>query len=334
MMGKEKALIVGGGGFVGFGLARELARHGYEVVAADTFSAWNAPEPLIQAIKAARQAELETVATLAVLDVRDIEAVRATMNREKPDLVVYLPALLAFASTANTRHAFATHVEGLRHVLDAVTETGTVRRVLFTSSSLVYGDFRYVPADEGHRRQPSDIYGRTKLIAEELLPLLLHGTSVEFSIARIAGVYGFGDIHIVAERLATSSLFHAATGRPFQVMNADNPIDFTHIFDVSQGLRLCLERPEAADGIFNITFGNARKIRDFVETVRRHAPDVEVSYLDEPPPADQRLAVRGTLDISKARDLLGFRPAYPIEEGIEATLNDYRRFLAGWEATF
>jgi nucleoside-diphosphate-sugar epimerase len=98
-------------------------------------------------------------------------------------------------------------------------------------------------------------------------------------------------------------------------------LDFTYIKDFCQGVLRCISSPEARDEVFNITFGEARTLNDLAKLVIEHFPGLQVAYN----PRDALMPERGTLSIEKARRLIGYEPAYPVDKGFVRYIQWYKR---------
>ena len=99
-------------------------------------------------------------------------------------------------------------------------------------------------------------------------------------------------------------------------------LDFTYIDDLTQGVSLALCRSEAINEVFNVTFGQGRQINELAQIVVERFPDVNIVYK----PKDNLMPERGTLNIDKARSLLGYEPKYDIEKGFNNYIAWYLDF--------
>jgi nucleoside-diphosphate-sugar epimerase len=100
-------------------------------------------------------------------------------------------------------------------------------------------------------------------------------------------------------------------------------LDFTYIDDLVAGVLRTMQCTAARNEIFNLTYGDSRSIQELIEVIREEFPDASVRE----EPRDQLMPMRGTLCIDKARRLLGYAPAYPIERGFERYIQWYRRLM-------
>jgi nucleoside-diphosphate-sugar epimerase len=189
-----------------------------------------------------------------------------------------------------------------------------VRRVVFASSSFVYGDFRYEPADEEHPTEPVDVYGGTKLAGEALVKGFSRRFGAEYVIARLSAVYGATDAN---RRVSQVFVERALLGEPLTLDSGGaSRIDFTYCNDVAAGMAAAALDEAAANQVFNITRGEGRSILELAEIIRALVPGtaIEESGPSEPRPE------RGALGIERARRLIGYEPRFSLEEGLERYL--------------
>ena len=202
-------------------------------------------------------------------------------------------------------------------VLAGVERHAPGARLTYVSSSMVYGDFVGDPQPESAPLAPREPYGASKLAAERLV----RASRTRWTIVRPSAVYGPGDGNgRFLQRLveAGHSRTTAAPGhRPGHAAGL-------------HGRRGSGPRTRrrgavavAEHGTFNITAGQARSLRDAIDTVRAHGHSVEVRPSAAPGPHPRR----GALDISRAREVLGYRPRHRLEDGLAAYL-DVARSLA------
>ena len=94
--------------------------------------------------------------------------------------------------------------------------------------------------------------------------------------------------------------------------------------DLIEGISLCCKKKEAINEIFNITYGNSRKINELTEVLKKEFENVKISFSKK----EKFMPERGTLNNKKAKDLLGFFPRFPIEDGYIKYIRWYKNF---WE---
>ena len=116
------------------------------------------------------------------------------------------------------------------------------------------------------------------------------------------------DIYDALARLLKSKL----TGAPVVDGDGSLKLDFTFVDDTANGIFLAATRPEASAETFNITRGEAFSLSDAIEIIRSKIGKLDLEY----GPVPEHIPVRGTLDITKARNLLGYSPEYDLERGL------------------
>jgi len=206
-------------------------------------------------------------------------------------------------------------IRGVANVLEVVRGKGTTKRFVFASSSMVYGNFAQDPVAENCSTNPLSIYGGFKLAAESLVRAYLYSTSVDAVIVRPSAVYGPGDSH---RRIVPNICRAALSGESIIVKDPVRTVaDFSAVEDVVEGLELAGSLPAAAGEIFNISRGRGRTLMELVQIARGLAPDINVIFQ---PADDPTRPKRGALDVSKARERLGFNPKVDLETGLARCL--------------
>ena len=181
---------------------------------------------------------------------------------------------------------------------------------------MVYGDFEYDPADEKHPTRPREIYGTMKLAGEIATRGLAQYFGIPATIVRPSAVYGPTDMN---RRVTQIFLENAILGRKLVVHGEDEKLDFTFVADAAKGFVLAATKTEGAEQTFNITSGHAHTLVQYAEALKEHFPDLRVEIAAR----DTGRPKRGTLDIGKARDLLGYTPDHSLASGVE----QYVRFV-------
>jgi nucleoside-diphosphate-sugar epimerase len=267
-------------------------------------------------IAALRCEQVANLADTAVLDVRDEAAVAALVAEVSPTVIVQLGAIpTADAAERNPELARQVNVGGLRNVIGAIAGRNT--RLVFISSSFVYGDFETSVVDERHPLRPKGVYGETKFEGEQLVRTASALAGMPAVIVRPSAVYGPYDAN---RRVVQAMLEQARAGQPSTIRGADGALDFTYVDDLAAGLELASFHPFAPGRIFNLTAGKGRSLRELTEILRRHYPDQVVHEA----PADPSKPKRGTLDVSHARMVLGYQPAWDLESGLDSYVDFYR----------
>lgn len=331
IQGKRVALI-GGSGFIGHNLALELRQRGANVHVIDSLQVNNLgafsnatgdPNKMLylhminERLALLNHAEVP----LHVVDARDYHALSQTLGEIKPQVVVQLAAI-AHANRSNKDpfttfdHSFRT----LENALDCSRGSLGVERFVYFSSSMVYGNFDNEAVTEDRHCEPLGIYGALKYGGERLVIAYNQVFNLPYVIIRPSALYGQ---RCVSRRVGQAFIENAVRGLPLSVNGDGNDaLDFTYISDLVQGLVLSIAHPDASNQIFNLTYGGARSINSMVEIIRSEFPEVKVNYQ----PRDALMPERGTLSIEKAKRILGYQPAYPLEKGFVDYIAWYKDF--------
>ena len=304
-------LLIGGAGFIGSHLARALHRRGYEIMVIDNLTYYTAPLDHVSAsIIETRLSGLRQIAGVIRGDASQSIFVRRVLESYRPTHLVHLAGvpLLSFAN-AHLEDAYQSMVGSTMAVLQAAQGLTWLERLVYISSSTVYGDFQYAPVDEDHPLCPKDVYGGAKLAGEVLVQSFSRRFGLPVVVVRPSAVYGPTDVN---QRVSQVLVQNALLGRPLVLNDPSTALDFTSVFDVADGLALAVSHPSAPGQVINVTRGEGRTLLEFTQILRRWIPGLRV----EVQVADPLVPRRGALDITRASGLLGYRPRYSLEEGL------------------
>ncbi len=288
-----RVVVTGGGGFIGSNLVRALLERGDEVRVLDNFSTGNR----------------------ANLDGLDIEIA---------EVVYHLGALGSVPrSVQDPLTSSAVNVEGTLNVLLAARDEG-VRRVVFSSSTSVYGSSRTLPTTEDTPPDPISPYGVAKLAAERYCVSFSRVyESFESVVLRYFNVFGPRQSPF-SQYSAAIPLFITAidAGRPVDIYgDGEQSRDFTYVGNVVDATLSAGEAPGASGEIFNIAAGSPVSVNRMADTIGELlGKPVEKRYLP-PRAADIR---NSWADLSKSERLLGYRPQVAFEDGLRRTIDFLR----------
>lgn len=309
-----RVLVTGGLGFLGASVSVRMCALGHEVTAADngwfngqTLSARDREEV------SRRRARLADVG-VAVVDANLLDGVqtRALLDATQPECVIHM-AGMSRVNLAAGDGALEPNVVLTQRLLTALEGVGA-RRVVYASSSMVYGPFEGERAAETHPCCPTEPYGASKLACEVLVGAWGRARGVETVVLRPTAVYGPGDFnHRVPGRF-----LDAALADEVMLLHDEGRerLDFTWIDDLAEGAALAATNPAAAGETFNLSRGEARSVADLAEVVRAYIPNARFERV----PDSSGRPRRGTLVNDKARRLLGFAPTVDLEEGVRRLL--------------
>jgi len=239
-----------------------------------------------------------------------------------PQVIIHLAAV-SHAGRSN-KDPFSTFDHSLRTLENALdfARSASVEQFIFLSSSMAYGNFLTPEVAEDHPLNPIGIYGALKVAGEKMVIAYQQVFNLPYTIIRPSALYGQ---RCVSRRVGQIFIESALADEPLRVDgDGEEKLDFTYIDDLVEGIVLSVTETAARNEIFNITYGSARPIRDLVEVLKREFGNLKVEHVER----DQLMPFRGTLSIDKARQLLGFAPANPIEVGFPKYVKWYRQLMA------
>ena len=301
-----RVVVTGGGGFIGSNLVRALLERGDDVRVLDNFSTGNR-------------------ANLDGLDIEIIEGELRSYERvhnavRQTDVVYHLGALGSVPrSVQDPLTSSAVNVEGTLNVLLAARDEG-VRRVVFSSSTSVYGSSRQLPTTEDTLPDPISPYGVAKLAAERYsISFSRVYESFESVVLRYFNVFGPRQSPL-SQYAAVVPLFVTAieAGQPVQIHgDGEQSRDFTYVSNVVDATIRAGEKEGASGEIFNIAAGSPASVNRLADTIAAILGKPVVKEYLPPRAGDIR---DSWADLGKAERILGYRPAVGLEEGLRRTI--------------
>lgn len=297
-------LVTGGAGFIGSHLTRRLLETGHSVIILDNLKTGNM----------ANIADLDGRVETLQGDMRDLETVKKAVKGV--DYVFHQAALASVPrSLKNPRETAEVNVKGTLNMLSCSRDSG-VKRVVFASSSSVYGDSPTLPKREDMKPNPLSPYALSKLECEEWCRLYQRIYGLETICLRYFNVYGpnqspDSEYAAVIPRFINAVL---KGGQPVIYGDGNQTRDFTFVRDAVEANILAMDgRP----GIYNIGSGNRVSINLLLETINRIAGKNLEPRHEKPRPGD---VLHSLADIGLAREGLGYEPKFSLEQGLRETI--------------
>ena len=309
----SKILLTGGLGFIGHTIVRKLEDTEHTPIIVDNKSDYDGAIDRVEleALMKERQSLFKTDVTTYFEDIVNAEALDKIIEIQKPDTIIHLAAFpRAKVVIQNPQLGCDVILKGLLNLLESCKKHN-VKRFVFISSSMIYGDFDQDNNPETASTNPIEPYGIMKLCAENLVRNYNRLYGLEYSIVRPSAVYGPYD---VVDRVLSKFIVKAKADETMSINGEGLALDFSYVDDVADGMILCATHPKAANETFNITRSIARTLVDAGNIIIKETNSNSELIVSE---NDGKYPKRGALDISKARDLLGFNPTVNIEEGLK-----------------
>jgi len=331
LLDNKRIILIGGAGFIGHNLALHLKSLGADVSVVDSlsvnnimaFSSYNEEivnRELCLEILQERQILLRNAKVpLYVQDARDYHALGRLFNLIEPQVVVQLSAVSHAAKSNKDPYSTFDHsMRTLENALDVSRDN--IEHFIFFSSSMVYGHFEESVVTEEALCEPIGIYGALKYGGEKLVIAYNQVFNLPYTIIRPSALYGE---RCVSRRIGQIFIENALTGKAI-TLNGDgfDRLDFTYIGDLVRGIQNVIENDNAKNQIFNLTYGEGRSLADMANIMLTQFPDLEIKYQ----PKDKLTPDRGTLSVDKAKQLIGYKPQFPLDKGYLDYINWYKEF--------
>ena len=311
-----RVCVTGGAGFIGGWLSETLLSAGASVCIVDDLSTGSdqLPASLID-----RFGERCRFVHASILDPRSLDDAM-----ERAQIVFHLAAMSSVAaSMREPERCIDVNVRGTVETAQAARAAGA-RRVVFASSSAVYGNSPATPTPETHATEPVSPYGGSKLAAETLLGVWSRAFGLSAVSLRMFNVYGPRQpAEAESDESAVVSSFAARilSGRPPVIFgDGAQSRDFIHVHDAVRAMLLAGVSPREFRGeACNIACGSATSIARLAQ-IMIQASGLRLEPEHAPARAGDILASHA--DISRARHTLGFSPAVSLDAGLRGLLAD------------
>ena len=329
-MKKYNVLITGGLGLIGAHVAKNFAndKNIKKIICLDHFGKYI--NPVKKDIRDFRSMRSEYIGKKLVIERGESKFTSVINNillKHKPKIVIHLAALpLAKLENLNVEEALEGSVQSTSNIIESIANLKknlnyNFSRFVYASSSMVYGDFKTNIVDENHPTNPKEIYGSAKLAGEILTKGLCKFYDIDFSIVRPSAVYGPTDMN---NRVTQIFLDKALKNQIIDIQGKDEKLDFTYVKDIANGFYLAAIKTRGKNKTFNITYGKAQKLIDYVKILKKYFPDLKykISARDKFRPR------RGTLSIKKAKKFIGYTPKFSLNKGV----SEYIKFKKKYES--
>jgi len=304
-----RALVTGAAGFIGSNLVPELLKLGHSVLVLDNFSN-------------SRRQNLPSSPGVTICK-GDVTVYDDVVNAVKQsDVVFHMAGQLGnVLSMERPQTNLITNVVGTINLLQACHERN-LKQIVFSSSSAIFGETKYIPVDEAHPKDPMSPYGLSKYAAEQYCLILGAEYGLRVACLRYFNVYGvlqhfnpYGNVlPIFAEKVMA--------GEPLTIYgDGEQTRDFIEVSDIVRANILAMQCE--ANGVFNIGTGVATTVNQLAKIVIEAADkDVEIKYA----PARSGEVQDSVATIAKASKELDFQPSVSINEGV-------RNYIACFNST-
>ena len=302
----NRIVVTGGAGFVGSNVVRRLLAEKARVVVLDDFYTGDhnnlpAGEPNLEVVRGS---------------VTDFDLVREVI--EAAIMVFHLAARNIIVSTKNPREDYEVNIGGTLNVLLAARALN-IPRVVYSSSTSVYGNPRYLPINEDDATNMLSPYAVSKFAGENYCKAFYESYGLSSAVVRYSNVYGTAQRPDNPYCGVVSKFFEAAMkGEPPRIHgDGEQTRDFTYIDDVVEATLLAGISPKADGQVYNVGTGREVTVNQLARSIIDiTGANVEPDYVDR---RDIDNIRRRVVNIEKIRRELRWIPRFTIEEGLRRT---------------
>jgi nucleoside-diphosphate-sugar epimerase len=312
----SKFLVTGGMGLIGHNVVQRLEAREHEVVIVDIMTNYGIiPQAELEYLLDERSKKIKTQHIYRT-DISDAEAFDRVVENHRPEVIIHM-ASFPRQKVVNANPAWGARVmmEGLINICESAKKHG-VERVVYISSSMVYGDFEDQVLEDDPCR-PIGQYGIMKLAGEDLVKDYQRRGAFDYAIIRPSAVYGPLDVE---DRVVAKFMLAAMRGGVLKVNGVSETLDFTYVDDAADGIVAAATRIMSANKTFNITKSHSVSLLEAAEMIVKIVGQGTIETRDK----DADFPSRGALNIDRARTILGFDPKVDVEQGFE----NYHKWLS------
>ncbi|MCX6809777.1 MAG: SDR family NAD(P)-dependent oxidoreductase [Candidatus Berkelbacteria bacterium] len=306
---RRKILVTGGAGFIGSNLVDALIEQNHDVVVVDNLST-------------GLRANVNKKAKFYEVDITSKSALEDVFEKEKPEAVYHLAAQASVRNSAdNPQNDVKVNVIGTINLLECAVKNDVKKFIFSSTGGAIYGDNVERPTTEDANEDPVSPYGLDKLAGEKFIRYFERNSSIKATCLRYANVYGprqnpKGEAGVVA--IFASQMLK---NEPVQINGTgEQTRDFVFVKDVCAANLNALN--SSVTGTFNIGMGKEISINELAQKM------LDVSSSKSPVEhveAKQGEQMYSALSAEKARLELGFEPQYSLSDGLQKTIEWFRK---------
>ena len=305
-----KIFVTGGAGFIGSHIVDALIDKGDEVTVFDNLSK-------------GRRESVNKKASFIEGDLKDFD--KLVHYLEGHDAVIHLAAETGVGdSIDNPKGVLDKNIGYTINIFEA-TRQNNIKKIIFSSSSAIYGETSEEGVKEDAIKSPLQPYGASKLAGESILSAYYHSFGINSVSLRYFNVYGPGDDISLTTRAVPNWIKSVLSGKPLTLYWRGRQIkDYIFIKDVVNAHLAALEKCVGAQA-YNVGSGEAKSMMEILETVINVSGEhSEIAYMGERKGDIQILVA----DINKIRSNLNWTPQYTLSEGMKITYDYYKNKIS------
>jgi UDP-glucuronate 4-epimerase len=305
-----KTLVTGTAGFIGYHLAERLLSENHNVIGIDNMNSYYDKE-----LKERRNSLLVKNQNyhFHLQDVADFKSLNQIVADEKPDVIIHLAAQAGVRYSLTNPEVYETSNNlGTMNIFESA-KANNIKRVIFASSSSVYGNNKKIPfSEDDNTDHPISIYAATKKSNEVLAHTYHHLYGIETAGLRFFTVYGpYGRPDMAIFKFARNILLDKEIN---VYNNGEMKRDFTYVSDIVDGIVNCIHKKDLKYEIYNLGGDNPVELMKFVRTIEKNLnKEAKINFMPMQP-GDVNVT---SADVSKARKDLNYNPKTNIDAGLK-----------------
>lgn len=303
-----KILVTGGLGFIGHGIVAELEQAGHEVVVVDVMTTYGViPKEEITYLQHERLGKLGDTLVYPI-DIVEASKIDEIFQTHRPEIVIHT-ASFPRQTVVNRNPALGSRTmsEGLLNLCESSSRWG-VRRFVYVSSSMIYGDYSD-GATEEWRPRPRGQYAILKLTGEHLVRDYQARGKFNYTIVRPSAVYGPLDVY---DRVISRFMVAALRRETLEVRGERDQLDFTYIDDTVRGIVAAATSENTLNRTYNITRGRAWTLLQAAQAAVEVSGGGQITVVGR----DRLYPHRAALSIDAAATDTGWSPKVDLREGL------------------
>ena len=302
-------LVTGGFGLIGHNVVRRLKSLKHRVMVVDTETNYGIiPQDEVEYLMTERKKKTGIVENVK-FDISDRFLMHQVFKKFMPDIVIHMASFpRQKVVNANPPYGAKVMSEGLLNLLEE-SKSGNVKKFIYISSSMVYGDFTDDVTEDANCN-PQGQYGILKLAGEWLVKEYSRRNCFSHTIIRPSAVYGPLDVE---DRVIAKFMLTAMRGGVLNVNGAGETLDFTYVDDAADGIVAAALSNNTNNKTYNITKSHSRTLLEAAELAVKIVGKGSINVRDK----DADFPSRGALNIDAAKRDFGYDPKVDVEEGFQ-----------------
>lgn len=305
-----KALVTGGAGFIGSHVVDRLIENNIET------------SVLVSGFRSLKHPSI--VNEKATIIKGDLQGYDSLVDATKGvDVVFHLGGVFSHYVDEYPELAIDVNIKGTWKLKKACVVNG-VKRIIYASSSFVYGDMNKIPINENDPTNPKDLLGITKISSEKILQST-YPDKIEYAILRLFNTYGDNQYPDDLYTSVLSTWIKRALDGKSLVIHDDGTqsLDFTFVGDVADAFISAMD-DRAENQVFNVGSGTSTTMNELAKLVNEITGNEASSFYN---PGHPMFLKHVQADITKIKSMLGWSPKVGMEEGLQKTVEFFRRSL-------